>query len=145
VIVAFEIQTYQGGNWKIDSVYDDGKLAEGEAFRLQQRGRHIAIRVVEEKYDAAAERSTTRVVYKWAKSDSANAKERKRQVSNTNSVRQQQKAVSAAVDLRKAGARAARKKKENRSWWVSLLVSIGGIAVGAGVILVGIRFLLESL
>ena len=47
---AFEIHTYQGGKWKIDSVFDDRDLALFEAHRMDQSGQCSGIRVVEEIY-----------------------------------------------------------------------------------------------
>jgi hypothetical protein len=60
---AFELQTYKGGKWEIDSYYDDRELALSEAERLDVGGRHGGVRVVEENYDEATNRSTYNVVF----------------------------------------------------------------------------------
>ena len=46
---AFEIHTFRGGKWKIDSVFDDRDLALFEATRMDESGRHAGVRVIEEE------------------------------------------------------------------------------------------------
>ena len=60
---AFELQIYKAGKWEIDSYYDDRDLALSEAERLNVTGRHGGVRVVEENYDEATNRSSYHVVF----------------------------------------------------------------------------------
>lgn len=69
----FELQTYANGVWKIDSVYDDRKIALYEAQRLQQSGRHSAIRVVEERLNHKTGNYFSKTIFRATKTDDANA------------------------------------------------------------------------
>jgi hypothetical protein len=69
---AFEIHTYQGGRWRIDSIFDDRDLAVFEAERMDVSGRYPGVRVVEEVYDEASNTTTSRTVYRGAKVAKAN-------------------------------------------------------------------------
>jgi len=69
----FELQTYANGVWKIDSVYDDRKIALYEAQRLQQSGRHSAIRIVEEQLNHRTGNYFPKTIFRATKTDDANA------------------------------------------------------------------------
>ena len=64
---AFEIHTYQGGRWKIDSVFDDRDLAVFEAQRMDVSGRYPGIRVVEETFHEASNETTNRTMFRGKK------------------------------------------------------------------------------
>jgi hypothetical protein len=64
---AFEIHTYQGGRWKIDSVFDDRDLAVFEAQRMDVSGRYPGIRVVEETFHEASNETTNRTMFRGNK------------------------------------------------------------------------------
>lgn len=61
---AFEIHTYRGGKWKIDSIFDDRELAIFEAQRMDCSNRFPGLRVVEEIFDEAASKTTTRTIFR---------------------------------------------------------------------------------
>ncbi len=67
--VTYEIYTFKNGNWMVDSVHDDKQLAIHQARLLLDSRHHMAIRVVEESYDEAADRASSKVVYSKKKSD----------------------------------------------------------------------------
>lgn len=71
-MILFEIHTIRGGNWKIDSVFDDKELAIYEAQRIEKAGRFSAVRVIQEIYDEETQRTSVRTVYRTSKIDSAN-------------------------------------------------------------------------
>ena len=83
---AFEIQTYQDGKWKIDSVFDDRDLALFEARRVDEGSRYAGVRVIEEIYDEVSDLTTTRTIFRGAKAD------------------RQERARKAAASKRKSGA-----------------------------------------
>ena len=63
-MIAFEIQLYKDGNWKVDSVFDDANLAKFEAEKINESKRHPKIRVVEEIYDEASGLTTMRTIFR---------------------------------------------------------------------------------
>lgn len=64
---AFEIQTYQGGRWKIDSIFDDKALALFEARRMEDSFRFPSIRVVEEDYNEASNETVSKTIFRSGK------------------------------------------------------------------------------
>ena len=66
---AYEIQTYQDGKWKIDSVFDDRELALFEARRVDEGNRYAGVRVIEENYDEASDLTTTRTIFRGSRAD----------------------------------------------------------------------------
>jgi len=65
--VAFEIQVYKAGSWKIDSIFDDRALALFEAKRLESYSRQDSIRIIEETYDDATNLTSVRVIFRSAR------------------------------------------------------------------------------
>lgn len=61
---AFEIHTFQGGKWKIDSVFDDRDLAVFEAQRMEGSKRYLGVRVVEETFDEKTQQTAARTIYR---------------------------------------------------------------------------------
>ncbi len=61
---AFEIHTFRGGKWKIDSVFDDRDLALFEARRMDSSNRFPGVRVVEEIFDEASSQTTSRTIFR---------------------------------------------------------------------------------
>ena len=68
-IVTFEIYSFKNGNWSVDSVYDDKQLAIHQARLLLESRHHMAIKVMEESYDEATDKSMSKVVFSKKKSD----------------------------------------------------------------------------
>lgn len=66
---AYEIQTFQDGKWKIDSVFDDRDLALFEARRVDEGNRYAGVRVIEEVYDEASDLTTTRTIFRGSRAD----------------------------------------------------------------------------
>lgn len=73
---AFEIQTFAGGKWRIDSVFDDRDLALFEARRIDQGSRHAGVRVVEETFDESSQMTTTRTIFRGGSAERQNKAER---------------------------------------------------------------------
>ncbi|MBT4769284.1 MAG: hypothetical protein HOO00_01980 [Rhodospirillaceae bacterium] len=65
--VAFEIEVYKAGSWKVDSIFDDRALVLFEAKRLESYSRQNNIRVIEETYDDATNQTSARVIFRSAK------------------------------------------------------------------------------
>lgn len=69
MMVVYEIHTLHDGGWKIDSVFDDKDLAVYEASRLERSPRHPTVRVIEETFDAATDKKSTRTIYRTVRSE----------------------------------------------------------------------------
>jgi hypothetical protein len=61
---AFEIHTFRGGKWKIDSIFDDRELAMFEAKRIDSSNRFPGVRVVEEIFNEVQSKTTTRTIFR---------------------------------------------------------------------------------
>ncbi len=72
MLVIYEIHTLRGGEWKIDSIFDDRDLALQEGHRIEHSNRFSAVRVVEETLDEATEKGSTRTIYRGTAIDRAN-------------------------------------------------------------------------
>jgi hypothetical protein len=73
MMVVYEIHTYRDGTWKIDSIFDDRDLAVLEAHRMERALRYSGVRVIEETYDEATDKTVTRTIYRSSKADKHNA------------------------------------------------------------------------
>ncbi len=71
MLVIFEIHTLRDGEWKIDSIFDDRDLALQEGQRIQDSNRFTGIRVVEETFDEATEKGSTRTIFRGTALDRA--------------------------------------------------------------------------
>lgn len=80
MMVVYEIHTFRDGAWKIDSVFDDRDLAVLEAQRVERTNRYSGVRVVEETYDQATDRTVTRTIYRSSKVDRPNAEALQRRI-----------------------------------------------------------------
>ena len=111
-IKAFEIHTYQGGKWKIDSVFDDRGLALFEAHRMDQSGRYSGIRVVEEIYVEATQETKTRTIYRDSKVEAENAAElRKSKQVRLNAGQARKKRQDETVERKKVAQKRKIQKK----------------------------------
>tara|TARA_R110000787_G_scaffold36145_37_gene92536 strand:- start:3482 stop:3907 length:426 start_codon:yes stop_codon:yes gene_type:complete len=61
---AFEIQTYQDGKWRINSIFDDRELALFEARRVDESSRYSAVRVIEELFDETSSKTSTKTIFR---------------------------------------------------------------------------------
>ena len=138
--VNYELHTYLGGVWKIDSIYDDLQIAIYEAQRLHAGGRFSAIRVVQEKFDENAGRMISKTVFRAAKADESNADTMERQKTVRREVREARKAAGLRQFKNGRGSVAA-----NNSSPIALTLTLGGLLLaGIGVIL-ALRYLFGAI
>jgi hypothetical protein len=71
---AFEIHTFAGGKWKIDSVFDDRELAVFEAQRIDESNRYAGVRVIEENFDEQTQKSTVKTIFRGGRVDAEAAR-----------------------------------------------------------------------
>ena len=134
---AFEIHTYQGGKWKIDSVFDDRDLALFEAHRMDGSGRYSGVRVVEEIFVEQTQETKSRTIFRGSKIEAANAAELQKSIEARQQTVASKKKQNVDLAQRKRAAqkRVVRKKASP----VRLIVVTLLIAFMAGAALVGLR------
>lgn len=139
VMTAFEIHTYQGGRWKIDSVFDDRDLAMFEAQRMDESGRFSGLRVVEEIFYCETNETKTRTIFRGSKVDTANAKavEQQRQVRAKAVADRSQRQYKDAVK-KKQRAIKAKRRKSNPLRLLFLLFALVVLGFGG---LIGLQYL----
>ena len=63
-LTAYEVQCYSGGDWVIQSIFDDKELALMEARRMEESGlRRQETRVVKEVHDQERDKTRSQVIY----------------------------------------------------------------------------------
>ncbi|MEQ8640678.1 MAG: hypothetical protein RIE31_08755 [Alphaproteobacteria bacterium] len=129
-LIAYEIQIYTSGAWKIDSVFDDRELAVAEAQRLERSRRYPAVRVMEEQFSDAEQVSRTRTVYRGSGVDRSNRRAVQRQVKNKQEIEAEKAQVDANRDAR-TNPPPRRKSATTITVWAMLkfaLIATAGIA-----------------
>ncbi len=140
--ISYEIQTFLGGAWKIDSVYDDRSIAVYEAQRVHAGGRYSAVRVVEERFDAASGKIVSKTVFRAAKADAENAEAIERQKTVRHEVEAARKATGAGEFNKGPGQRPAKKSGPGA---VTLTLILGAIALAGIGLMVGLQYLFGKL
>lgn len=136
---AFEIHTYQGGKWSIDSIFDDRELALHEAQRMDQSGRYVGVRVVEEVYDEATDRTSTKTIFRGTRTDEVNAQHLERSIDTRREVQaDRRKRQAQRAQASRARPHAAKKKQPNLVYFLVMIALIGAFGLGT---LIGLNFL----
>ena len=119
--VSYELLSFKGGSWVIDSVYDNRDVALQEARRLLEGRHQKGVKVIEETYDADTDNSRARVVFSRQKGE-----EKPRQKSpKENEEKSKPESKAAPAARRKRGDPAFMK------YVLILVFSVGGILFGA--------------
>ena len=121
---AYEIQTFQDGKWKIDSVFDDRDLALFEARRVDEGNRYAGVRVIEEVYDEASDLTTTRTIFRGSRAD-RNERARKAAAASRNSAR------AARTTTREPARRARRAAKPTTASFLVPVLVLSVLVVAA--------------
>ena len=136
---AFEMHTYQSGEWKIDSVFDDRDLAMFEAQRMDERGHYTSIRVVEEIRVESTQETKTRTIFQGSKIAAANAEQlRKSKENRQNKGKALQKRKSTDVQRKMVARKRKIKKKASPVRLILIMIMIAAAAGGA---MFGLMFL----
>ncbi len=118
--VSYELLSFRGGNWVIESVYDTKAAAVQEARRLLDARHQKGVKVIEETYDADTDNTRARIVFSRQKGD-----DKSRRISRKE---------SAEKSKTNAGAAPAAKKKRGdpafMKYILILIFSVGGILFG---------------
>ncbi len=118
--VSYELLSFRGGSWVIESVFDQKDVALQEARRLLEGRHQKGVKVIEETYDADTDNTRARIVFSRQKNEEKprqKSREENEEKSKTNS----------------GAAPAARRKQGDPAFikYVLILVfSVGGILFG---------------
>jgi hypothetical protein len=125
-VSTFEIQVYKSGIWNVDSYFDDRDIAMSEAERLEETGRHAAIRVLQEDFDESSNKSQYRVVFSKSRQSEADQ-----------DWREQSKRASVTRTTAANGGRArpsrqrSSPKKGNAGLYIGIVVAFMVLVAGA--------------
>ena len=119
--ISFEILTFKNGNWMVDSVHDDKKLAIHQARLLLDGRHHNAVRVMEESYDEATDRAMSKVVFSKKKSDEAPKSTYKKP---------EEEEKKAKPDAKKKKKKKKKKASSGSNTLLKITFSLGGIMLG---------------
>lgn len=140
---AYEIHTFAGGKWKIDSVFDDRDLAIFEATRMEESGRHAGVRVIEEEFDEATQKTKIRTIYRGSKLEAGNAAALERSKEVRLQVAQQKAEIAQGKERKKVAAiRAEKARQTNPFRLVTIFAAIALVGIGA---VIALRFLYDML
>jgi hypothetical protein len=136
---SYEIQLFQGGTWRINTIFDDAELALFEARRMFESGLYATIRVVQEEFDDDTGGVTTRTIFKDAKVDKHNV----RRVSLDASVLKTAMADRRKREFDKAERRRLKKLKRLRPMRLfAILFALAAMALGA---MIGLQYVAQFL
>ena len=113
--VSYEIYSFKGGNWMLDSVHDDKNMAIHQGRMLISSPHHMAIRVIQETYDDATDNTTSKIIYKEQKGGDEE---------------KPKKTTTKKKGPAKKGKRKKKKKGNNSKSLLILVLSMGGIGLG---------------
>jgi len=140
-LVSYELQTYSGGVWKIDSIYDDREIAVFEAQRLHASNRFAGIRVVEEKFDRTANKPAARVIFRASKTEAENSRTLEQQKTTRQEVQAARKAAGVG-ERKSSGQRPAEPPKNSGLGVVPLILILGAVILGGLFLLVAMQSML---
>ncbi len=122
----FEIQVYKSGNWNVDSYFDDREIAMSEAERINGSGRHAGVRILQEDYDEASNKSKCRVVFSKTRQSDENQEWR---------VQAKRASMTRTSATKGGNARPSRRrsspKRSNASLSIGLIVAFMVLIAGA--------------
>lgn len=119
--VSYELLSFKGGSWIIESVFDNKDVAVQEAARLLEGRHQKGVRVIEEKYNAETDHTTSRIVFSRQKGEKKTRPKPGKEESKT--------APAAKVVAGRKGER----KHEDTTFLrhlLTLVLSVGGVLFG---------------
>ncbi len=115
--VSYELLAFRGGSWIIESVYDNKDVALQEAHRLLEGRRQTGVKVIEEKYDDATDKTMARIVFSRQKGEAKSRPKQRKDEPKTGP----------------AATPAARRTEGDTTFFkhiLTLILSVGGILFG---------------
>lgn len=115
--VSYELLSFRGGSWVIESVYDRKDVALQEARRLLEGRHQKGVKVIEETYDTDTDNTRARIVFSRQKGEEKPQQKLRKKKSKTNS----------------EAAPAVRKERSDPAFMKYILIlvfSVGGILFG---------------
>ncbi len=118
--VSYELLSFKGGSWVIESVYDNKDVALHEARRMLEGRHQKGVKVIEETYDPDTDNTRARVVFSRQKGE-----EKPRQKSRDENEEKSKTNSKAAPAARKTQGDPA-----FMNYILILVFSVGGILFG---------------
>jgi hypothetical protein len=126
----YELQVYQNGGWQFDSYYDSKDIVLSEAKRVDEAGRYLGVRVLEERFNEERQSSSYATIFsRLKKNDEIGGSPSQGPRAGT-----VEAAASGAVEKKSGRARKSKKKGGNVTWL--LMGGIIMVVIGIGMILV---------
>ena len=144
---AYEIQLFKNNKWEFDSYINDRGTAMAEAERLLATNRHEGVRVIEEEYDPATNRSKCNILLsqkrkpqRYARGPVRGGTGRRKTSSKRAAPRRRRtggrRPASGKTAARRRPAVSRRKEKAQMGTlsllWVGIIIVISGIAALIG-------------
>lgn len=123
--ISYELLSFKGGSWIIESVYDNKDVAVQEARRLLEGRHQKGVKVIEEKYDDTTDNTMTRIVFSRQKGEEKPRPKQRKDKPKTDPV-----ATVATPAARKVAARKTEGDTTFLKHILTLILSIGGILFG---------------
>src|SRR4029079_2346088 len=95
---SYEVQIFREKRWRIDSMFDDKSLALYEARRMNDSGRYVCVRVVEEYFDEVTGQAKLSTIYRGGRIEQAHQTDMDDAIKRRD-VRQQQSAAAVAASI----------------------------------------------
>ena len=127
----FELQVYQNGGWQFDSYYDSRDLVLSEAKRVDEAGRYLGVRVLEERFNEERQSSSYATIFsRLKKNDEFGGSPSQGPRAAT-----VEAAASGAVEKKSGRTRKSKKKKKGGNVTWLLMGGIIMVVIGIGMIL----------
>jgi hypothetical protein len=94
---SFEVQIFRDKRWRIDSMFDDKSLALYEARRMNDSGRYVCVRVVEEYFDEVTGNTKLWTIYRGGRIEQAHQTDVDEAIKRRGSTQQRSAAAVAAA------------------------------------------------
>jgi hypothetical protein len=134
---SYEVQIFRDKRWRIDSMFDDRSLALYEGKRMNDSGRYVCVRVVEESFDEITGNTKLTTIYRGGRIEQAHQKDIDDAIRMRRDIRQQEGiAEKEAAEAAAAKVRASAKSNRLVVWLAIGFGAVGLLAGGGAVLMV---------
>lgn len=131
VTTSYEVQIFREKRWRIDSMFDDRALALFEAKRMNESGRYVCVRVVEETFDQASGNTKLSTIYRGGRIEQAHQKDIEDAIKMRRDIRLQEGAAAEKEEQ----ARQSDGRNSRLILWAGIGVGMFGMVGGIAVVL----------
>ena len=126
---SYEVQIFREKRWRIDSMFDDKSLALYEARRMNDSGRYVCVRVVEEYFDEVTGQTRLSTVYRGGRIEQAHQKDLDDAIKMRRDIRHQEGVAEKEAAASAATASGVAKRKKSTESRLMLMLGIAGVVV----------------